>query len=138
MALRTNAKIDAIRSVPLFAACSRRELGAIASLAEEVDLPDGKVIIREGETGREFFALVEGTAEVRRKGRKVADIGPGDFVGELALLTRRPRTATVTTTSDVRTLVLTDRAFRSLLESTPLIQLKILQALAERVAPQIA
>ena len=135
MRLGSNSKIDLIRGVPLFASASKQELGEIASIADEIDLPEGKVLIKEGDTGREFFVLIEGTAEVARGGKKVASIGPGDFFGEIALISRTPRNATITTTSPVRALVITDRAFRQLLDHSPQIQIGVLSALAERLAP---
>ena len=135
MRLGSNSKIDLIKGVPLFASASKQELGEIASIADEIDLPEGKVLIREGDTGREFFVLIDGTAEVARGGKKVASIGPGDFFGEIALISRTPRNATITTTSPVRALVITDRAFRQLLDHSPQIQIGVLSALAERLAP---
>ena len=135
MRLRKDAKIELIRRVPLFAQCSRRELEQIAALADEIDVPEGRTLIEEGARGREFFVLLDGTADVRVKGRRRATMKAGDFFGEIALVSDSPRTATVTTTSPARALVITDRAFRSLLERTPQIQLKVLQALAERLAP---
>ena len=135
MRLGRNSKIDLIKGVPLFASASKQELGEIASIADEIDLPEGKVLIKEGDTGREFFVLIEGTAEVARGGKKVASIGPGDFFGEIALISRTPRNATITTTSPVRALVITDRAFRQLLDHSPQIQIGVLSALAERLAP---
>jgi CRP-like cAMP-binding protein len=121
--------------VPLFSAASKQELAEIASIADEIDLPEGKVLIAEGDTGREFFVLIDGTAEVARGGKKVASIGPGDFFGEIALISKTPRNATITTTSPVRALVITDRAFRQLLDHSPQIQIGVLSALAERLAP---
>jgi CRP/FNR family transcriptional regulator, cyclic AMP receptor protein len=135
MKLGHNSKIDLIKGVPLFASASKQELAEIAGIADEIDLPEGKVLIREGDTGREFFVLIEGSAEVARAGKKVASIGPGDFFGEIALIAKTPRNATITTTSPVRTLVITDRAFRQLLDHAPQIQIGVLTALAERLAP---
>jgi CRP-like cAMP-binding protein len=130
-----NSKIDLIKRVPLFSSASKSELAEIASIADEIDLPAGKVLIKEGDSGREFIVLIEGTADVERGGEKVATIGPGDFVGEIALIAKTPRNATITTTSPVRALVITDRAFRRLLEHSPEIAVVILTALAERLAP---
>ena len=135
MALGRNAKVDLIRGVPLFARCSRAEIAEVAKIADEIDIPADKELTREGDRGREFFVLLEGTATVRRGGRKVNALGPGDFFGEIALVSRSPRTATVTTTSPSRLLVITDSRFRSLLEHSPRIQLRILEALADRLAP---
>jgi CRP-like cAMP-binding protein len=134
--LRADRKIDLMRRVPLFSGCSQRELRQIAALADEIDFPEGRELIREGDRGREFFVVVEGTADVRRGGRRIDTLGPGDFAGEMALLTRTPRNATVKTTSPVRALVLAEREFRSLLDHSPQVQVKVLLALAERLAPQ--
>ena len=135
MHLGHNSKIDLIKRVPLFSSASKSELAEIASIADEIDLPEGKVVIKEGDSGREFIVLIEGTAEVERGGRKVADIGPGDFAGEIALIAKTPRNATITTTSPVRALVITDRAFRQLIDHSPQIAVGVLTALAERLAP---
>ncbi len=135
MRLGHNSKIDLIKRVPLFSAASKSELAEIASIADEIDLPEGKALITEGDSGREFFVLIDGTADVERGGRTVATLGPGDFFGEIALVAKTPRTATITTTSPVRALVITDRAFRQLLEHSPQIQNGVLRALAERLAP---
>lgn len=134
MALRKNAKVEMLKRVPLFSRCSNKELGEIATITDEIDLPEGRVLTKEGASGREFFVLVEGTADVRRKRRKVGTLGPGDFLGEIALVTKAPRTATVKTTSPVRALVVSEQNFRRLLERTPQVQIKVLEALAERVA----
>ena len=135
MSLARNAKVDLIRGVPLFAHCSRGEIAEVAKIADEIDVAADKELTREGDRGREFFVLLEGAAAVRRGGRKVNTLGPGDFFGEIALVSRSPRTATVTTTSPSRLLVITDSRFRSLLEHSPRIQLRILEALADRLAP---
>ena len=132
MRLGTDSKATAIAKVPLFSKCSKRELKLIAQLADEIDLPVGKELTQEGARGREFFVLVEGTADVRRKGRKVNAMSAGDFFGEIALVSNRPRTATVTATSPLRVLVVTDRAFRELMRKMPSIQSKVLAVLAER------
>jgi CRP/FNR family cyclic AMP-dependent transcriptional regulator len=135
MRLGHNSKIDLIKAVPLFSSASKQELAEIASIADEIDLPEGKVLIQEGDSGREFFVLVDGTADVERGGKKVATIGPGDFFGEISLISKTPRNATITTTSPVEALVITDRAFRTLLDHAPQIQIAVLTALAERLAP---
>jgi CRP-like cAMP-binding protein len=135
MQLGHNSKIDLIKRVPLFSEASKQELEEIAKLADEIDLPEGRAVITEGEPGREFFVLVEGTADVVRGGKKVASIGPGDFFGEIALIAKTPRNATITTTSPVRALVITDRAFRQLIDHSPQIAVGVLHALAERLAP---
>jgi CRP-like cAMP-binding protein len=133
--LRKNAKIELLKRVPLFAGCSKRELGEIASVADELDLPNARDLTKEGSTGREFVVLVEGEADVLRKGRLVAGLGPGDFVGEIALVTGQPRTATVRTRGPARVLVLTTSGFRTLMRDVPSIQAKVLTALAQRITP---
>jgi CRP/FNR family transcriptional regulator, cyclic AMP receptor protein len=134
MRLRKDAKIELIKRVPLFSQCSKQELAEVASVADEVDLRQGKELTTQGRPGREFLVLVEGEAEVRKNGRKVRTLKDGDFFGEIALVTKRPRTATVVAKTPVRVLVITDRSFQALLEHAPGIQVKVLQALAERVA----
>jgi CRP-like cAMP-binding protein len=106
----------------------------IGQLADEVDLPAGKRLTKEGSRGREFFVLLEGSADVERNGQRIATMRGGDFFGEIALVTDVPRTATVTTISPVRALVITDRAFRELLRDSPAIQGKVLEAIASRLA----
>src|SRR3954454_3786769 len=132
--LRRNAKIELLKGVPLFAHCSKKELNEVALVADEIDMPEQKTLTSEGDPGREFFVLIEGTADVRRKGRKVNAMGPGDFFGEIALVSDRPRTATVVATSPARLLVVTDRRFRRLVRKMPSIQDKVLSALAARLA----
>ncbi len=133
--VRRDEKVRLISRVPLFEACSQPELARVATITVQVDVPEGEVLIREGEPGEIFFVLVEGTAEVRKGKRWVATLGAGDFAGEIALLTNAPRTATVRTTSPVSALRATRKGFSALLETSPRIQRKILTALADRIAP---
>ncbi len=134
MALRRDAKVELLKKTPLFAGCSKSELRELAKTADELDLREGTVLIREGRPGREFFVLIEGTAEVTKNGKKIADLGPGDWLGEIALITDSPRTATVTATSPLDVLVITDRRFRSVVETMPSIALKMLASVGERLA----
>ena len=136
MLLRRDAKVELISHVPLFASCSKGELRKIASLADEIDFREGKVLIREGAPGREFFVLLEGKVDVARKGRSIDTLESGDFFGEVALVSNQPRNATITTLTPARALVVTDRDFRNLLKDSPKIQLKVLQALADRIATE--
>ncbi len=131
--LRKDAKIELIAKVPLFAGLAKQQLTRVASIADEIDLPEGKILTRQGERGREFFILLEGEAEVRRNGRKLATRRTGEFFGEIALISDIPRVATVTATTPVRALVIRDREFRALLERTPAIALDVLTAVAERL-----
>jgi CRP/FNR family transcriptional regulator, cyclic AMP receptor protein len=134
--LRRNEKVELIKGAPLFWNCSKRELQQIAQLADEIDLRAGKDMTRQGERGREFFVLLEGDADVIKDGRSINRLGAGDFFGEIALVSDTPRTATVTATSPVRALVITDRSFRRLMKDQPEIQNKVLAALAARLAPE--
>jgi CRP/FNR family cyclic AMP-dependent transcriptional regulator len=133
MRLRKNAKIELIKRVPLFSSCSKKELEAIAAQADELNLPAGKALTKQGDRGREFMVIVDGSAEVRKNGRRVNVLGSGDFLGEIALISGGPRTATVTTTSEVDILVLTDRAFRQLTKQMPSIHGSVMKALSERL-----
>jgi CRP-like cAMP-binding protein len=135
MRLRKDHKVELIKRVPLFAECSNKELSEVAGIADEIDLREGKELTRQGRPGREFFVIVDGTAEVRRGTRRVNLLSAGDFFGEISLVRQVPRTATVVATSPVRALVITDRSFRSLLEHQPGIQTKVMSALAARLGP---
>ena len=134
--LRKNAKIELLKTVPLFAGCNKSELAQICTIADEVDLPAGATLISEGDLGRQFFVMVGGTVEVRQKGRKLPTRGGAGFFGEISLLSNARTTATVTATSPVHALVITPQGFRDLLKRAPGIQLKVLSALAERLAPE--
>lgn len=131
--LAKDTKVELIAGVPLFADCSRRELRELAETADEVVVPADYTLTREGASGREFVIIVEGAAVVTRRGRKVNQLRSGDFLGEIALVSRGPRTATVKTTQPTHALVITASAFRALMRRMPSIQIKVLQALAERL-----
>lgn len=133
MALRKNAKQKLLKKVPLFARCSGPELEAIGKIADELDFKEGKELAKEGSPGREFFVIVDGTAEVTRGRQKLRTLSDGDFFGEISLITKLPRTATVTTISPMRALVITDRSFRRMLDQSPGIQRKVLEALGQRL-----
>ena len=135
--LHRNEKVELIRRVPLFAGCSKGELEQIAHIADEIDLNEGKEMTREGSRGREFFVLLEGDADVTKDGQSINQLCTGDFFGEIALVEDRPRTATVTATSPVRALVITDRAFRQLLDEQPEIREKVLAAANARTGPEL-
>jgi CRP/FNR family transcriptional regulator, cyclic AMP receptor protein len=132
--LRRDAKVELLKRVPLFAGCSKSELRELAKTADELDIREGTVLTREGRTGKEFFVLVDGTAQVTKGDKKVAELKAGDWFGEIALLTDSPRTATVTATSPVDVLVITDRRFRTVVETMPSIALKVLSCVGERLA----
>jgi CRP/FNR family transcriptional regulator, cyclic AMP receptor protein len=131
--LAREAKIELLKQVPLFADCSRRELREIASVADEIVVPAGTTLAREGKSGRELVIIVEGAADVTKRGRKINTVGDGEFVGEIAVVTDMPRTASVRTTQPTHALVLTRRDFRTLMKRVPTIQLKVLETLARRL-----
>jgi CRP-like cAMP-binding protein len=131
--LGKDTKMELIRSVPLFEDCSRRELREIAAVADEVVVPAGYYLTKEGATGKELVVIVEGAAEVRRRGRKINELVSGDFLGEIALISGAARTATVRTTQPTHALVITGQAFRGLIRRIPSMQMKVLEALARRL-----
>ncbi|MGH3073512.1 MAG: Crp/Fnr family transcriptional regulator [Gaiellales bacterium] len=133
MARHTDPKLTLIASVPLFTGFNRREIEAVGRLMDEVDVKDGRVLMREGAAGREFFIVISGTVRVERNGRKINELGPGDFMGEIALIDRGPRTATVIAAEPCRLLVLDIGGFRTLVSKYPSVQGKIMKALAERL-----
>jgi CRP/FNR family transcriptional regulator, cyclic AMP receptor protein len=135
--LRRNQKVELIRHAPLFAHVSKRQLEQIAQIADEIDLREGKEMTKQGSRGREFFVLLDGNADVKKNGRRINTLGPGDFFGEIALVSDTPRTATVIATSPVRALVITDRSFKRLMSDSPEIQERVLSALAARLAPDL-
>ena len=131
--LRKDAKLELLKEVPLFALCNKKQLTAIASLADLVYLPAGTVLIREGAPGREFMVIVEGAVDVKRKGRRINTLGPGDFIGEMALISGGPRNATVTTTADTSLLAITESQFWALLSGRPRSRRACSKALGERL-----
>jgi CRP-like cAMP-binding protein len=122
-----------LKSVWLFSSCTNNELKKIRGLLEEVHVPAKKVLVEEGTIGREFFLIVDGEANVIRDGRKVARLGPGAYFGELALLDRRPRSASVISDTDMEVLVLSQRQFNGVLDLVPAIAHKLLMAMAARL-----
>jgi CRP-like cAMP-binding protein len=128
-----DTKVEALKRAPLFEGLSRKELVELARVSEDLEVPPGKVLCEEGDIGQEFFVIVDGSAEVTRKGKRVATRGGGDFVGEIALLEETPRTATVTAETPMRLFVLTRRDFRHLVDENPGVERKVMRALARRV-----
>ena len=130
---RGRRKADILAKVLLFSGCDRKELMSIASLATEVEVPEGKVLAKEGQPGREFYVILDGKAAVQIGGAEVATLGPGDFFGEMALLDQGPRVATVTASSPMEVAVLDPREFSTLVEEHPGVARKILKVLAQRL-----
>jgi CRP/FNR family cyclic AMP-dependent transcriptional regulator len=128
-----NPKIRELQSLRPFEACSRRELESIARLCDETSVPAGTELTKEGAVGRECFVIVEGEAVVRIKGREVARVGPGDIVGEMSLLNREPRSATVVATQPLTVFVLTAAQFAEVASHCPSVASRVMQTLAQRL-----
>lgn len=124
---------DHLLRIPLFAGCSTRDLDRLARATDEVTLSAGTTLTRQGDIGREAFVVLSGTAEVRRDGATVAELGPGSVIGELALLDGGPRTATVVATTDVEVIVLSRPAFNAVLDEIPTLAHQLLVTLAHRL-----
>ncbi len=126
-------KVELLSKVPLLASLDRKELTQVAQICDEVDLPAGRVLMKQGSYGSEFYVIISGTVTVERDGKHLRDLGPGDFLGELALLGNIARTATATCVDAGRFLVLGHREFNSLLAEFPTIQTSVLHAVAQRM-----
>ena len=125
--------LEHLRSVPMFSACSAKDLEKILKVGDELPAAAGKVVIDQGQTGREALVLLSGSATVRRNGKKVASIGPGAVVGELALFDHGPRTATVVCDTDCQFLAIGQREFLALLEQVPALNRRMLEYLAGKI-----
>jgi CRP/FNR family cyclic AMP-dependent transcriptional regulator len=128
-----DTKVQALRRAPLFQDLSKKELVELARVTEDLEVPAGEVLCKEGDTGQEFFVIVEGKTDITSKGKPVAARGGGDFVGEIALLEDTKRTATVTAKTPLRLFVLTRQDFRRLVDKNPSVERKVMKALARRV-----
>ena len=126
-------KLQRLSEVQLFSACSKRELARIAALTVEIEVPAGKVLMRQGEPAHECFVIERGTAKATIRGRKSSKMGPGESFGEMALVRTAPRSATVTAETDMTLLVLNSREFSTLMEDVPSVARKVLAAVAERL-----
>jgi CRP/FNR family cyclic AMP-dependent transcriptional regulator len=127
-------KLELLSKVPLLAGLDRHGLEEVGRLADEVDLPAGRIAARQGASGEEFFVIVDGTVRIERDGQLLAELGPGDFFGELSLLGAVARTATATCTTPCRLLVVGHREFHGLLAQFPTVQSAVLGAVAKRIA----
>ena len=125
--------LDSLSKVALFSACSKKELEKVAKAGDEITMTAGTMIIDQGQTGREAFVIVEGDVTVKRNNRKVATLGPGTVVGEMSLLDKGPRTATVVCETDCTLLVIDQRRFLGVVEEIPAIAYKLLASLAGRI-----
>ncbi len=132
MAIR-QAYLDHLARVPLFATCSTKDLQKIAKASDEIAVKAGTTLVDQGQQGREAFIVVEGSAAVKRNGRKITTLGPGAVIGELSLLDRGPRTATVTADTDMTVLVIDQRNFAGVIDQVPALAHKLLATLAGRI-----
>ena len=131
---RQSDKAEALGKVELFSGLTKKELAALARLTDEIDVPEGTTLATQGEHGRQVEVILRGAAVVRRNGRKIADLGAGDVVGEISLVTHRPRNADVVTTAESTLLVLDGRAFDTVMADMPSVAQKVLRIVAERLA----
>jgi CRP/FNR family cyclic AMP-dependent transcriptional regulator len=128
-----NSYIDHLAAVPLFSALSKRDLQHLARASDEVQVSAGKTLVEEGASGHEFFLILDGTASVLRNNRKIATLGPGQYFGEMAVLDRQPRSATVKAETDMKVLVLGQREFAAVLDEVPTLCRKLLSTMASRL-----
>jgi CRP-like cAMP-binding protein len=126
-------KLDLLQRIPLFAGFDRHHVERLGMLTEEVDVPAGKVLIRQGELGDDLMIIYSGLVAVERDGIKVNELGPGDFFGEIALLEQGPRTATVTTETPSRLLVINHRDFHAVMDEFPEVAARVMSTLAHRL-----
>lgn len=131
--MRKTDKIDYLAQVPMFTECNKRELGEIARHLDQVVARAGTKLTNEGSLASQFGIIVEGSATVRRNKRKLAQLGPGDFWGEMALLLKEKSSATVTTEEDSKLLVMHARDFSHLLDEVPTLARKLATGLAARL-----
>lgn len=121
-----------LKSIPLFASLTEKDRDKVARWADEVDLPEGQVLAKEGEFAYEFFVIEDGSVHVTQEGRDIRDMGSGEFFGEIALDKDIRRTATVVTTSPVKAIVMTRRDFKSMEREMPEVCAQIKEAIKER------
>jgi CRP-like cAMP-binding protein len=131
--VRQEDKINALGRIPLFSELSKKELVFLARMTTEVDVREGSTLVRQGEMGREAMIIESGTAVVSRNNRKIDDLGPGDFFGEMSLIDHMPRNADVVATSDMTVLVMDSREFSTVLDTYPKVAVKILKTVVERL-----
>jgi CRP-like cAMP-binding protein len=130
---RRSSLAEHVAQVPMFAACTKQELQRVAKLSTEVEVPAGKTLARQGEAGREFVIILDGIATVIRNDKKIAELGPGDYFGETALLDPGERTATVVAESPMRIAVVTPSEFSEMLDDVPALAHKIMRGLARQI-----
>lgn len=133
-----DTKLNALSRVPLFARCTRKELEFIAREGDEVDVPAGKTLIRQGRPGDTFYIQIAGTSEVKVGGKRRRVMNPGDFFGEISMIDRGAGTATVTTLSNSRLFVMSHAQFRDAIKANDTLMVKVLLAMGERLRADLA
>lgn len=131
--MAADRKLDSLSKVKMFSSLNKKELGLIARVSDVVRVAGGTEIVTEGRIGHEFYLILSGSASVRRRGRRVASLGPGSYFGEMALLDNGPRTATVAADEDCELLVLGQRELMSVLDRVPVVAQKLLVNMASRL-----
>jgi CRP-like cAMP-binding protein len=129
----TKSNVDTLRNISLFSECSAKELALVVKNSTERALKAGTIIMDQGQTGREAYVILEGSATIKRNGKKIGTAKAGAVVGELSLLDNGPRTAAVIADTDVTLLVISERALKGAIDNIPAISRKLLKALATRV-----
>jgi CRP-like cAMP-binding protein len=127
-------KLDAISGVPMFAGCNPQELAFLGSYMDEIDVPAGEILTRQGQPGHTFYVILEGNAVVEIDGREQARLGAGDFFGEISMLDRGPATATVTTSATSSLLLMSHDQFRNAVHVNEAISMRVLEAMSGRLA----
>jgi CRP-like cAMP-binding protein len=131
--MAADTKMEMLKAVPLFATMRRKDLESVERMADTLDLPAGKMLMREGDHGNEMYVIASGSVRVERGGREIATMGAGQAVGEMALLSEGPRSATVTTIEPTTAFVIGHREFHTLLEDSSELRECIFGNLAKRV-----
>lgn len=130
---RSDEYLSRLAAVPMFSACTKKDLALIRRLCDRCDYQAGEVLVKEGTRGHEFFVIMAGQAEVTRNGKRLATLAPGDYFGELAFLDPAPRNATVRALSPMEVLIISEREFATLLNDVPTIARKVMIGMARRL-----
>jgi CRP/FNR family transcriptional regulator, cyclic AMP receptor protein len=131
--MASDPKLEHLAQVKMFSSLNKKELTMVSRAADVITVKDGAEIVKEGTFGHDFYLILSGKATVRRNGRKVADLGPGSYFGELSLLDNGPRSATVVAEGDTEVAVIGRREFMAVLDDVPAVTHKLLVNMASRL-----
>lgn len=131
--IRQPEKVKALKGIPLFAGLTNKELDFLARLTTEISVKEGHTLVKQGQPGREAMVIMSGTAVVRRNGRKIDEMGPGEFFGEMSLIDDLPRNADVVASSDMTVLVMDSKEFSTIFDEYPKVAVKVLKVVVERL-----